>query len=69
VKSERVSFVDEAVATSLTLNAKSSTAKETKFDVYMHRSSRALFNEKNKDKGERMKKLVVDKISPSMQSY
>ena len=35
----------------------------------MNRSSRALFNEKNKDKGERMKKLVVDKISPSMQSY
>lgn len=69
MKSERVSFVDEAIATSLTVNAKSTTFKETKLDVYMPRSSRALFNEKNKDKGERMKKLIVEKIGPSMQSY
>lgn len=32
----------------------------------MPRTSRALFNEKNKDKGERMQKLIVDKIAPSM---
>ncbi len=35
----------------------------------MPRSSRALFNEKNKDKGERMKKLDKEKFGPSMQSY
>ncbi len=52
--------MDEAIAHSYSVYTKSNANKETKFDVYMPRSSRAMFNEKNKDKGERIQKIVVD---------